>query len=81
MYHTGVPQTKKCAVHTSYSTGASALREILPSRHAPSAIFPVVHERNRCFNWFIVHVVSAVTRVTMVVTRVAMAVRVHFSAS
>ena len=25
-----------------------------PSRHAPSAIFPVVHERNRCFNWFIV---------------------------
>ena len=26
----------------------------LPSRHAPSVIFPVVHERNRCFNWFIV---------------------------
>ena len=26
----------------------------LLSRHAPSAIFPAVHERNRCFNWLIV---------------------------
>ena len=26
----------------------------LPSQHAPRAIFPVVHECNRCFYWFIV---------------------------
>ena len=28
--------------------------------HAPSAIFPVMHERERCFNWFIVTALSTI---------------------
>ena len=32
---------------------------VLASRHAPSAIFPALHERDRCFNWFIVSAANA----------------------
>ena len=38
---------------------------LVSSRHAPRAIFPVVHERNQCLYWFIVCAVSAEARIAM----------------
>ena len=41
---------------------------LLTSRPRPRAIFPVVHERKRCFNWFSVILIRSDSNQTIVLT-------------